>query len=145
LFKLFKKVLNSEASGFGCNQILLESLDKFLSLSKNSLFILKSLDFHSKFHLNFTSPQNTFHLKVHFDKLIALIFTFIHWYHHPGSSLFHIGSQISDQFSNFHGQYFSISSINCSAVKSSAPSVSAQVQSPDHSHSEESSHHQFSF
>ena len=113
------KELKSEMSGSGKSQTLLESFDRLLNSSNVFLLILNSLVFHSSLLLNFSSHQYTVHLNVHFVIFTSLILTFIHWYHHQGSSLSHIGSQISDQFSNFHGQNFSISSLNFAGKYSS--------------------------
>ena len=125
MFKLALKELKFEPSGFGCNQTLFQSFALVFNSSIVFLFILKALDFHSKLFQNFNSHQKKVHLKVHLFMLMLLIFIFIHWYHHPGSSLSQIGSQISDQFSNFHGQSFSISFLNFSRVSSTLHSLSS--------------------
>jgi hypothetical protein len=105
------KELKSELSGLGKSQTF-QSLDRLLNSSKVFLLIFNSLLLHSSLLLNFNSHQYTVHLNVHFAISTLLIFTFIRQYQLPGSSLSHIGSQISDQFSNFHGQSFSISCLN---------------------------------
>ena len=113
--------------GLGNNHTLLSSPDVVLAVFFNSsnvsLFISNSLDIHSSLSLNFNSHQNAVPTKVHAAISSLLILIFIHWYHQPGSLLFHAGIQISDQFSNFHGQSFSISSLKFIGVNSSFDSL----------------------
>jgi hypothetical protein len=124
LFKLSLKVLKSVLSGFGNNRILFSSLEIPFKSSKKLWFILKSLYCHSILSLNFNSHHDIFHLNVPFAILMSHNLIFIHWYHHPGSSLSQTGNRISDQFSNFPGQSFSISSLNFSGVKGSVSLLS---------------------